>query len=141
MNDILLLDTDVASFLFKGSPRADAYGPLLEDKRLALSFMSVAECYRWTLKRSWGHEKVEQLRSVLQRYIVVPYDNDLAWAWARVTSDCERVGCSIASSDAWIAAIAIRHGIPLVTNNTRHFEAAATHCGLVLVMPDTTDSV
>jgi tRNA(fMet)-specific endonuclease VapC len=42
----LLLDTDVFSFLLKGDSRANAYTPLLQGHRLALSFMTVAELFQ-----------------------------------------------------------------------------------------------
>jgi len=58
MSDSLLLDTDVASYLFKNSPRAKPFRPLLKGKRPALAFVSVAELFKWTLKRGWGPEKI-----------------------------------------------------------------------------------
>ena len=48
MNETLLLDTDVVSFLFKKSALAKAFRPLIKDKRLALAFVSVAELFKWT---------------------------------------------------------------------------------------------
>jgi tRNA(fMet)-specific endonuclease VapC len=87
MTETLLLDTDVASFLFKNSPHAKRYRPLIHRKRLAIAFVSVAELFKWTLKRRWGTEKVERLEAVLRRYLIIPFDRDLAWAWA----DCRRI--------------------------------------------------
>ncbi len=42
---IVLLDTNVVSYLFKGDTRALAYAPLLRGQRLAISFMTVAELF------------------------------------------------------------------------------------------------
>jgi tRNA(fMet)-specific endonuclease VapC len=39
---LLLLNTDVASFILKGSDYADPYLPVVSGQELALSFMSVA---------------------------------------------------------------------------------------------------
>lgn len=133
MSDGLLLDTDVASFLFKNSSRARVFRPLLDGKRPHLAFVSVAKLFKWTLKRHWGPKKMEQLETALRRYIILPYDRDMAWLWARVTAACEEVGRPLAPSDAWIAAAALRHDVPLLTNNGRHFEAATVHCGLKLL--------
>jgi tRNA(fMet)-specific endonuclease VapC len=135
MSDSLLLDTDVASYLFKNSPRARPFRPLLQGKRPALAFISVAELFKWTLKRRWGQPKVEQLEFALRRYVVIPYDRDLAWAWARVIAACEDAGRPIAPSDAWVAAAAVRHDIPLITNNLKHYEVAESLCGLKLLRP------
>ncbi len=138
MSGSLILDTDVASYLFKNSPRAKPFRPLLKGKRPALAFVSIAELFKWTLKRGWGPEKVEQLEAALRRYVVIPYDRDLAWAWARVVAVCEDAGRPIAPSDAWIAATALRHDVPLLTNNLKHYEAAETFCGLQLLRAQST---
>lgn len=133
MTDVLVVDSDVASYLFKNSPRAKPFRPLLEGKQPALSFVSVAELYKWTLKRNWRPKKVQQLEVALRRYVVIPYDRDLAWCWARVAATCEDAGRSMAPSDTWIAATAVRHRVPLLTNNLKHFEAAESLCGLQLL--------
>ena len=73
MSNTLLLDTDVASYLFKNSPRANGFRPFLESRQPTLAFVSVAELYKWTLKRRWGQKKVERLESALRRYVIVPY--------------------------------------------------------------------
>ena len=138
MSDSLVLDTDVASYLFKNSPRARSFQPLLEGKRPALAFVSVAELFKWTLKRHWGPRKIEQLETALRRYVVIPYDRDLAWAWARIVAACEDAGRPVAPSDAWVAAAALRHDVPLLTNNLKHYETAETLCGLKLLRPQTT---
>ncbi len=54
MTDFVVVDTDVVSFLLKGDTRAQAYRSHLQDKVLALSFMTVAELYRWAYERQWG---------------------------------------------------------------------------------------
>lgn len=133
MSDTVLLDTDVASYLFKSSPRAKPFRTHLKGKQPMLSFVSVAELYKWTLKRSWGREKVEQLETALRRYVVIPYDRDLAWSWARVVATCEDAGRPMAPTDAWIAATALRHNLPLLTNNLKHYDAAESLCGLRLL--------
>lgn len=82
----------------------------------------------------WSLKKIQQLEDALHRYVILPYDRDLAWSWARVVAACEDAGRPIAPSDAWIAA-AVRHDIGLVTNNIKHFEAAESLCGLKLLRP------
>ena len=131
----LLLDTDVASYLLKASSHAHAFRPLLEGKRCALAFVSVAELFKWALKRRWGQRRIEQLESALHHYVIIPYDVDLAWSWARVVVACESAGRPISFADAWVAAAALRHGIPLVTNNVKDFEAAESLCGLNILRP------
>ena len=47
----------------------------------------------------------------------------------------ERVGLTIGVADPMIAAIALRHGLPLATENTRHFGRIAA-LGFPLVLED-----
>lgn len=96
--DTVLLDTDAASFLFKGHPTAEKLRPHVEGKRVALSFMSVAELYRWSLERGWGQPRIARLEETLQRYVIVPYDSELARAWARIMA---RKGHPTSVADAW----------------------------------------
>lgn len=115
----LVVDTSVVSYLFKRHPLAAAYGPHLEGNLLGLSFMSVAELYRWPLERGWGEIRLAALKEHLKDYVVLPSDDAISWTWARIMS---QKGKPRAIADAWIAATALRHGAALVTHNAKHFE-------------------
>jgi tRNA(fMet)-specific endonuclease VapC len=117
--DAVLVDTDVVSFIFKRDTRESLYRRHLDGKRVCIAFMTVAEVYEWAISHRWGKRRVEELRQELTRYVVLPYDDAVAWEWARVRSI---KGRPIESKDAWIAAAAVRHQLPLVTHNRRHFE-------------------
>jgi tRNA(fMet)-specific endonuclease VapC len=84
--------------------------------------MTVAELYRWAIGRNWGTKRIKELRQELAKCVVLPFDDDLAWAWARVRSI---KGKPMEAGDAWIAATAIRHALPLVTHNRKHFDGIA----------------
>jgi tRNA(fMet)-specific endonuclease VapC len=57
----------------------------------------------------------------------VPHDDETAWKYAEVRSI---PGHPIDPGDAWIAASALRHGVPLVTHNKKHYEHVS---GLVVI--------
>lgn len=44
--NILLIDTDIVSFVLKGDSRSQKYEPILQGHQLALSFMTVAELFQ-----------------------------------------------------------------------------------------------
>ena len=115
----LLLDTNIVSYLFKQAPQAKLYKPHLRDSRLAISFITVGELYRWAIVRDWGTKRRLDLEERLRNYVVIPFDVELCKRWAEVTS---MHGPAISESDAWIAATALRHNIPLVSHNKKHFE-------------------
>lgn len=121
----LIVDTDVVSFLLKGDTRAQPYRPHLQDKTLALSFMTVAELYQWAYVRNWGERKLTRLEKQLHRYVIVPFDNELCRQWARICVERRRLGRPISVQDAWVAATALRHSCPLVTHNGDDFSDIA----------------
>ena len=122
MNTVVLVDTDVVSFLLKGDTRAQAYRPHLQGKTLAVSFMTVAELYRWAYARNWGERRLAWLETHLQTYVITPYDAALCRQWAMICVERQRAGQPISVQDAWIAAAALRHDCPLVTHNRQDFE-------------------
>lgn len=48
-------------------------------------------------------------------------DRALCVRWAEATDSARRNGRPIETADAWIAATALSHGIPLVTHNPSHY--------------------
>ncbi|BAU14081.1 hypothetical protein LEP3755_46260 [Leptolyngbya sp. NIES-3755] len=117
----LLIDTDIVSFIFKGSDYADPYIPLLSGHELALSFMTVAELFQWAILRQWGDRRLAQLEQYLLNYLVIPTDQPLCREWANVRAERQNAGRPISPQDAWIAATALRHDLPLVTHNVKDF--------------------
>ena len=125
MTDVVVVDTDVVSFLFKGDTRAQAYRRHLRGKTLAVSFMTVAELYQWAYVRDWGERRLRHLEGGLRAYVILPYDAELCKQWARIRVECQGQGRPISTQDAWIAATALRHGCPLATHNRDDYAAIA----------------
>ena len=67
MNGVVIVDTDVVSFLFKGDTRAEAYRQHLQSKTLAISFMTVAELYQWAYVRNWGRINFDKAKISLEQ--------------------------------------------------------------------------
>ena len=123
MNDTkVILDTNIVSYLMKGGQLAKKYTPHLEERLLTISFISVGELYFGAEKKSWGKQKREQLETTLQKFAVIPYDHEIACSYGRLVAERERKGAPIGPNDAWIAACAVRHHVPLITHNPKHFE-------------------
>jgi predicted nucleic acid-binding protein len=117
----IVIDTDVISYLFKGDTRGEMYAPHLEDRLGVISFMTLAELDYWAEFHKWGKRKKTDLALFLQPYIVVESDRDLCRMWAEVRHQVQRSGFQIETADAWIAATALLHRIPLVTHNRSHY--------------------
>jgi tRNA(fMet)-specific endonuclease VapC len=119
----LVVDTDVASFLFKKDTRAALYAPHLAGHMLVISFQTLAEMELWALSAGWGARRKQQLEHYLRRYLVQDSSPALCRRWAEVLDDARRRGRPVATADAWVAATAIFLNVPLVTNNGSHFSS------------------
>ncbi len=121
MNTVLL-DTNIVSCLFKGDSRADDYAGFIQGNRLAVSFATVAELFEWAALRQWGQSRITRLEQTLATYLVIPVDIELCRTWGRLRAQRQAAGRIIAPQDAWIAATALRHSLPLVTHNPADFQ-------------------
>jgi tRNA(fMet)-specific endonuclease VapC len=92
---IVLLDTTVASLLHpkaKGRPLSQLYEPEMRGRILALSFQSVGELWLWAEQNRWGQTQRDALHAFLRRFVVIPYDYNLAQEWAKVMAHCKARG-------------------------------------------------
>jgi tRNA(fMet)-specific endonuclease VapC len=119
---VVLLDTSVTSLLHPRK-KADAlrawYDPHMRGRTLAISFQTVAELWDWAENNKWGDKAREGLDAFVRRFLVIPYDYELAKTWARVMSSARTNGRRLEAGDCWIAATAVHRGIPLLTHD-RH---------------------
>lgn len=122
-SEIVLVDTDVFSYLGKPSSNyASLYLPHVEHKRMALSFITIGELYCGAKKAKWSPDRVARLDDRLRSVLIVPYDMAVCKVYAEIKARLETDGKKIEDNDLWIAACAVRHSIPLVSNNRSHFE-------------------
>jgi len=128
--EAVLVDTDVYSYLMSGGRYASLYRPHVEGKLIAVSFITVGELYFGAYRKKWGPERIADLKDRLRSVTIVPYDESVCRTYAELKSAIESRGEPIADNDLWNAACAVRHSIPLVSNNFRHFSRIP---GLVLI--------
>ncbi len=129
----ILLDTDVFSYFLRRDSRAERFRPFLAGREIVVSFQTVAELYRGAYERNWGELRMARLHRMLAATTVTPATVQVSLRWARVMADSRRAGRPMGIQDAWIAATALIHGLPLLTNNRRDFEHIQ---GLSLPAPD-----
>ena len=91
-----------------------------------LSFTTVAEAHFGAAKKGWSQRKVDQVDEALRRYVIAPYDDDLARLGGKLKAQAQANGHPLGqgsqSNDLRICATAIYHDAPLLTLNRRHFE-------------------
>lgn len=117
---IVLLDTTVASLLHP-KKNADAlrakYDSHMRGQTLALSFQTVAELWHWAESNKWGDKAREGLDAFIRRFLVIPYDYELAKVWARVMAASRSNARRLEAGDCWIVAMAVHRRIPLLTHD------------------------
>jgi tRNA(fMet)-specific endonuclease VapC len=117
---VILLDTSVASLLHprkKNDALRAKYEPHMRGQTLALSFQTVAELWDWAQSRKWSDSARQGLDAFIRRFLVIPYDYDLAKTWAVVMSAARAAGRRLEAGDCWILATAVHRGIPLLAHD------------------------
>lgn len=125
-----LIDTSVVSETVrpKPEPKVLAWVEQRNPAELFLASPTVGELMRGARKI-----KEEARTNTYERWIendlseqfegrILPFDDKAARIWGRLMGDGDRKGLTPAAADAQIAAIAIEHGLVLVTRNVRDFQ-------------------
>ncbi len=60
---VVLLDTNIVSYILKSDTRAALYAPHLLNQELAIAMMTVAELLQWAAVRKWGATRVRKLEA------------------------------------------------------------------------------
>ena len=118
----IVIDTDVfGAVLVPGSALAAAYEPIILGRPAFISFQTAAELRYGALRRNWGESRMRKLAARIASAETVHTGPDLVLTCARLRFDCERIGHALAqrehNADRWVAATAIRLGVPLVSND------------------------
>ncbi len=122
MTGSVLLDTNVfTARLREKSPLASQYAKHLFGQRLLLTPQTVAEARYGALKASWGPIRVRRLAQLTARARLLPVDSETIESVAQLRDQCRLVGHGlhqqVHNADLWIAAAAIRWGVPLVAHD------------------------
>ena len=115
-----IIDTNVASYLFRQTPQSEPFRAILENRRKIISFQTRAELLVWSAYWSKSNQaKLE--RWIESRFGFLSHNESITRAWVEVNISAKRNGYPIAGADAWIAATALSSGIPLLTADKNDF--------------------
>ena len=117
----IVVDTDIASYIFNWHSSAKIYVDALRGSELILSFMSVAEMRMGAIAAGWGVRRRTLLEQFMRGFGIVYADDALCTTWARLRADARTAGRSLSPQDAWIAATALGLDAQLATNNRRDY--------------------
>jgi predicted nucleic acid-binding protein len=126
-----LVDTCVLAELRRpeGHPGVKAAISEVRDSDLYLSVLTVGEIAKGISLLASGRKK-KALASWLNGLEttfgdrILGIDVDTARLWGELTARAQKTGVVIPVADGLLAATALRHGLHVMTRNTRHFEAS-----------------
>ena len=122
----VVLDTNVLSELVKPRPNASVSRMVLE---APFGSLFASEITRYELRRgALSHPRPDHLWARIQALILpiaiwIPVNAEVSERTAVIVAALERKGRPIGALDPFIAATALVLGCPVVTRNTRHFDA------------------
>jgi predicted nucleic acid-binding protein len=120
-SNIVVVDTNVVSYIFKQDTRGTLYEPHIKGRLAIIAAQTFAELEVWPLMNGWGIRRHEALRANLNAYTFAEADKTVCLQWARVQANAKQSGRPITEADAWIAATALAYAAPLVTHNPADF--------------------
>jgi predicted nucleic acid-binding protein len=98
-----------------------SYARHLVGRTLVLAAQTVAELRYGARARSWGESRRTALEERIGRLRVAGVDNLLTTVYADLKDQCVRAGHALGQKlpdgDRWVAATAIRYGVPLVSHD------------------------
>ena len=114
---MILLDTNIVSYIFNGSDAADPYLERLRGQRALISFQTLEELWYGAWWAGWGERRNAELARHLEHYEVVWAGPELVDVCARLRSERKSAGRELPVADAWIAATALLLNCPLASRD------------------------
>jgi len=155
MEKLVVVDTNVFSFLIKlknshsgrDMKKEKEYLDCLQGCQIVRAFPTEAELRVWLNNLDEGKKKEQYKQGIIEILDQTPSidgDSKVAAKWAEIITKGRRLGKSHVYqtnnpkrdsqiNDTWIAACALAHDLPLVSDNFRDFDWMRENVGLKLI--------
>ena len=114
---MIVVDSNVASYIFRDSPIAVYYKEQIEGERVVISFQTSEELWYGAYNNNWGERRRSELAEFLEQYEVIFPNSQLVDICARLRAERRSAGREIKVADAWIASTALYLGCPLASHD------------------------
>jgi tRNA(fMet)-specific endonuclease VapC len=117
-----LLDTNTCIRYLNGrSPQVRSHLESVVPADVALCSVVKAELYYGAARSREPERTLARIARFLSPFRSLPFDDFSAHTYGQIRSQLEHAGTPIGPNDLMIAAIAVVHGLTVVTHNTREF--------------------
>lgn len=116
-----LLDTDICSAYLKGN-NAVANRFVQYGGRLHISTLTLGELHSWALRVSAPPRRLTEVVGLLSLVSVLDVDVEVARRFGEVDADLLDRGLPTPDLDLFNGAIALLHGLTMVTHNTSDYQ-------------------
>ncbi len=116
-----LLDSDTCIFALRDNPKVMSRLYELHPSEWAISSLTVFELHRG-ISKGLRVDVARQTADFIQMAQVLQFGENESKLAAEVEQRLKMLGKPVGVVDILIASHALSHGLPLVTNNTKHFE-------------------
>ena len=114
---LVILDTNIVSYIFNKDTRALYYQNQIQGQRVLISFQTLEELWYGAYTKGWGDRRKNELAHHIEQYEIIWPGPELVTTCARLRSERKSAGREMRESDAWIAAIAIMLGCALASHD------------------------
>ena len=119
-NGSYLLDTNIIIGMFTGNRTIQE--KMQNGNNLFLASPAVGELYYGAQKSEKVTENLRRVNTFVEKHIILSCDLETAQWFGIIKDQLRRKGNLIPDNDIWIAALAMQHGLILVTRDA-HFDA------------------
>ncbi len=117
--ELVVVDTNVVSYIFNRNPEVKRYLHYLYGKRMAVSFMTKEEILFGAKLKNWSERRIARLCELVDSFEIFHSSERIIECCAGIRA--ARKHKTIPVCDAWIAATALAADCPLVTHNPKDF--------------------
>ncbi len=118
-----LLDTNACIRYLNGrSPQVKGRLQSLRPEDVVLCSVVKAELSYGAMRSRDPERTMARIAEFEEPFASLPFDDACVHAYGQIRSELEKAGTPIGPNDLMIAAIALTHGLTLVTHNTREFK-------------------
>jgi|SRR5919108_1348323 tRNA(fMet)-specific endonuclease VapC len=116
----MILDTDHCIAILRR--KLDLSHHIAADEELYITSITVAELTHGAIRSLHREDNLTRLEVLFAALTVLPFDEMAARRFGHLKAELAEKGEPLDDLDLQIASIALEHGLPLVTNNVKHFK-------------------